>query len=460
MSEVGYLDATAVLAAALKFGVNPSLDGIRAMCEQMDRPQDAFASIQVTGTNGKTSTARLIAALLGAEGLDCGLFTSPELERYPERIEVAGRVVSDAEFTRGIAAALEAAARATMAAGASPGAAADATEFELLTAAALWLFRESAVEVAVLEVGMGGRWDATSVVSPAVSVITGVGLDHVAVLGDTREAIATEKAAIIVPGALAIIGPGTEGVEEVFAARAAEVGAELYAVREAGAGSPVSDDRTVRYAVRERPSSPLGHTLMDVESAHGSYRALGLRAPAYQAANVATALAAAEAQLGRGLDPARVAAVLGSIRFPGRFEVLRERPTLVVDGSHNPQAAGVLADAIADAWPSPDARPLVVLGVLADKDAAGIVSALAEVASSFAVVEPESPRALPAERLAEVVREVTGEAPRILGSAREAASTLAARSRTDVVITGSLTTAGQARGALLLSSRQSARTRG
>ncbi len=447
MVEAGYLDAVAVLRAALKFGVNPSLDGIVALCEELGRPQDDLVSVQVTGTNGKTSTARLIEALLRAEGVATGLYTSPELERYPERVEVRGAVVSDADFTKAVSAALEAAARVTMAAGAAPGAAADATEFELLTAAALWLFRERGVAFAVLEAGMGGRWDATSVVTPEVAVVTGVGLDHTAVLGDTREAIAAEKAAIIKPGSVAVLGPGTAGVEHVFTAQAEQTGARLLAVRESGQSSPVGEAHTVRFAVLERPASPLGSTLLEVAGPRGARRSLAVRAPAYQARNVATAVAAAEAALGRELSLAQAGPALEAMRFPGRFEVFREAPVLVVDGSHNPEAATVLAEAVADAWPDAGSRPLIVLGVLADKDAEGIVSALAPVAGGFAVVEPDSPRALPAARLAGIVRAVTGISPELLGPVSTAVSSLVAGAASDVVITGSLVTAGQARAA-------------
>ena len=177
-----------------------------ALCSALGNPQDAFESVQITGTNGKSSTARVTAALLQAEEVATGLYTSPELERYPERIEIGGEVVSDGDFALALGAALAAARalRGDDAVGTEGG----FTEFELLTAAALWLFRERGVEVAVLEVGLGGRWDATSVVSPSVAAITGVGLDHTAILGDTLEAIAAEKAAIIRTGYGADAGTG------------------------------------------------------------------------------------------------------------------------------------------------------------------------------------------------------------------------------------------------------------
>lgn len=446
MGDVAYQDAIAVLAAALKFGVNPSLEGITAICGELGRPQDAYRAIQITGTNGKTSTARLTAALLAAEEVTAGLYTSPELEEYRERIEVAGVPVSEREFASAVGAALGAAARVSMAAGAAPGAAADATEFELLTAAALWHFRERRIACAVLEVGMGGRWDATSVVSPDVAVITGVGLDHTAVLGETVEAIAHEKAAIIRAGSVAVLGPGTEGMESIFMDAAWAAATPVVAVR---SGTAVLQGAAMaHYDVLKRPAAPDGVTRMRVTTPNAHYESIEMRAPAYQAGNLATAMAAAEALLGHELAPEAIETALASIRLPGRFELVRREPVVIVDGSHNPQAAGVLAGAITDAWTGAE-RPLALVGVLSDKDAAGIVRALAPAVAGFAVTQPASIRALPATELAAVVEQVTGAPPEAcFGSVEEAVERLVAPGARDLVITGSLTTAGQARSIL------------
>jgi dihydrofolate synthase/folylpolyglutamate synthase len=428
--------------------MNPSLAPITELCEALSRPQDAFSVVQVTGTNGKTSTARMVAGLLRSHGLSVGLYTSPELERYPERIEVNHNAASDGEFAQAVGVAIDTAT--ALWGECEPGVPAGVTEFELLTAAALWRFREAGVDAAVLEVGMGGRWDATSVVGPAVAVITGVGLDHTHILGDTREAIAAEKAAIIKPGSVPVLGPGTAGVEEVFLARVSGLSAHPRAVRESEQPSPVGEELTVRFKVLQHPETPYGGTRLDVDGTYREYRDLALAAPAYQAGNVATAIAAVEAFLGCALDQDRVQAALDELSLPGRFEPVRRAPAIVVDGSHNPQAAAVLAEAIADAWPGPRPRPLILLGVLADKDAAGIVAALAPVAGAFAVATPDSVRALQATRLGEVVYELTGQRPLVCGSVAQAAVELASApvASAGLVITGSLSTAGQARAAL------------
>ncbi len=434
----GYEQAADALRAALTFGIHPSLDGIRALSEALGRPDDAFASVQVTGTNGKTSVTRMTAALLSAHGMRTGAFMSPDLGRYTQRFEFAGAPVADEDFARAIASALEAVeiARSTQ------GYDQPLTEFELLTAAALWLFREFSVDYAVLEVGMGGRWDATSVVGPAVAVITGVGLDHTAHLGSTREAIATDKSHIIKPASAPVLGPGTAGVEQIFLERAESQGTHARVVREFGQPTPIAEELTVRYRVLQHPMSPDGHTRIAVRGAHAEYGVVDVAAPAYQAPNVATAIAAAEAALGRSLDPQAVARALATLTIPGRFEALSRDPWLVVDGAHNPEAAAVLADAIDDAWVGAG-RPSIVLGVLADKDAAGIVEALAPAAGRFVCVEPPSPRALGAHELASIVGGVTdvgcttAELAAAIASERDAGR--------DVVVTGSLTTVGAVR---------------
>lgn len=177
-----YREALEALQGALKFGINPGLGPIERMCAALGDPQGAYRCVQVAGTNGKSSTSRMTAALLRSQGIKTALYTSPELVRYPERMEIDGRVVSDGQFASAVEAALGAAAACSI----------EATEFELLTAGALWLFAQEGVEAAVLECGLGGRWDATSVCTPQVAVITGIALDHTHILGDTLEAIAAE----------------------------------------------------------------------------------------------------------------------------------------------------------------------------------------------------------------------------------------------------------------------------
>lgn len=396
-----YAQAIEVLEGALRFGVNPSLDSITAICDALDRPQETFDVIQVAGTNGKSSVAWMAEALLTGQGVKAACYTSPHLSEYTERIRLDGVDCSEDEF----AAALEAAVGAADVAGIK-----EPTEFELLTAAALWLFRERGIEVAVLEVGMGGRWDATSVAVPKAAVVTSVGIDHAEHLGETREEIAGEKAWIVRNGAAAILGPGTNGVEDVFAGRAAEQG------------------------------SSVANVSADVAAAHEF--SLPPEMPSYQAVNAAMGRAAVAACTGTPVEDHAVTAMLAQVRVPARFETLLADPLVIADGSHNPQAARVLGSAIRERFVG---APRIVLSVLDDKDAGGIVDALLPVVRGIVVTASASPRAMAADELAEVVADRVGLPPRVYETLGEALEALSSEMNDGVVITGSLTIAAEAR---------------
>ncbi|MCD8200047.1 MAG: bifunctional folylpolyglutamate synthase/dihydrofolate synthase [Coriobacteriaceae bacterium] len=398
-----YAQACRRLRDALTFGIDPSLEPIRALCRQLDDPQHRYDCIQIAGTNGKSSTARFAAALLRSQGLRVGLYTSPELIRYPERMEIDGEVVGDAAFADAVDAACAAAEAAGIA---------EPTEFELLTAAALWLFAREQVDVAVLEVGLGGRWDATSVVDPAVCAITSVAFDHTAVLGDTLEEIAAEKAAVITPGTTVVLAPDL-AAKQVFCERIGAVGA-----------------RCVDLDADTEGSGYLARARMIAEAHPGLAR--------YQIPNVATALATAEAYLSRPIADAAAVDAVGGLRLPGRFEILREDPLLVIDSAHNPASAAVLA-AETRRLCGEDV-PVLLLGVLADKDARGIVEALADTFESIVVCTPPSDRALSAEDLATIVSEVCGRSPRIVPDIAEALDLLG---DTALLASGSITVAGE-----------------
>jgi len=345
--------------------------------------------VQVTGTNGKTSTARIIDQLLRAEAVRTALYTSPPLLCDSERIVLDGTRISKSELAAARAAAQKAAtvARVTL------------TAFEELTLACFIHLRDASIDVAVLEVGMGGRWDATSAANPAVAVITSVGLDHQAFLGDTIEEIAFDKSHIIKAGSSVILGESVQnppGLADIFLKRATSFGLHPRCV--------TADSFTIN------ASAPTA-TEFSVTTPHEHYRDLRVAGAAYQASNTATALFAAEAALGRALDPQLVRTAVTQMTFPGRFEVLREDPLLVFDGSHNPAAAALLAQQLQETAVQLGQKPVIVLGILADKDAAGIIAALAPVAAGFIVIEAPGPRALPAAQLAQLVTTITGSAP-------------------------------------------------
>ena len=394
-----YDDAVATLEDALKFGMDPSLEPIRAMCAAMGDPQKRYRCVQVAGTNGKSSTTRMIAALLHAQGLRVGLYVSPHLIKYPERIEIDGRVVSDEDFARGIEVALDAAARAGV----------QATEFELLTAAALWLFAREDVDWAVLECGLGGRWDATSVVDPQVAVITGVALEHTAILGDTIEKIAGEKAAIIKPGSHAIFAHDL-AAQGVFERQAQDVG------------------------------TPYSYAKLDATRAFDDELAY---MPAYQRSNLATALAAVTVALGHAPSPESASIALGGLVIPGRFEILRHDPLVIVDAAHNPQSAHVLAGELRRLFDGDAAIPTLLLGVLDDKDARGIIRELCPLFDRIVVTASSSTRAVPATELASLVAEETGVRPEATHDVRAAQELLSGE---PIVATGSITVAGEVKG--------------
>lgn len=394
-----YDDAVATLEDALKFGMDPSLEPIRAMCAAMGDPQKRYRCVQVAGTNGKSSTTRMIAVLLHAQGLRVGLYVSPHLIKYPERIEIDGRVVSDEDFARGIEVALDAAARAGV----------QATEFELLTAVALWLFAREDVDWAVLECGLGGRWDATSVVDPQVAVITGVALEHTAILGDTIEKIAGEKAAIIKPGSHAIFAHDL-AAQGVFERQAQDVG------------------------------TPYSYAKLDATRAFDDELAY---MPAYQRSNLATALAAVTVALGHAPSPESASIALGGLVIPGRFEILRHDPLVIVDAAHNPQSAHVLAGELRRLFDGDAAIPTLLLGVLDDKDARGIIRELCPLFDRIVVTASSSTRAVPATELASLVAEETGVRPEATHDVRAAQELLSGE---PIVATGSITVAGEVKG--------------
>ena len=414
----------------------PDLDRITDLLDLLGSPQRSYPSIHVTGTNGKTTTARMIDALLREFGVRTGRYTSPHLESVTERIALDGLPLSPDRFA---AAYDDVAAFADLVDTRHDD---PVTFFELLTAMAFAAFADAPVEVAVVEVGLGGRWDATNVVQAPVAVITPIGLDHVGILGDTVEAIAAEKAGIIHPGAVVVQAPQPPGAAQVLTRRVEEVGASIVQV-----GSD--------FGVRSRAVA-VGGQLLQLEGLGGSYDDVFL--PLYgphQAGNAVCALAAVEAFFGAGgergrLDIDVVRAAFASVTSPGRMEIVRRSPTVILDGAHNPAGAAALAVALDEAFSFQ--RLVAVVAVLSDKDAAGLLGALDPVVDSVVVTTNSSPRALGVDELAAIAVEALGESrvevsPR-LDDAIEAAVTAAEEDGTvsgGVLVTGSIVTVGEAR---------------
>jgi dihydrofolate synthase/folylpolyglutamate synthase len=370
--------------------LEPSLDRIAALCDVLGSPQHAYPVIHLTGTNGKTSTARVIESLLRAFGLRTGLFTSPHLQSLRERIAFDGEPIDAERFVnayRDIEPYLDLV---------------DAQQehplsfFEVMTALAYAAFADAPVDVAIVEVGMGGSWDATNVADGQVAVLTPIAVDHAMYLGDTAEVIAAEKAGIIKPGAFAVLAAQSPEVAEVILARVAEVGAAVG--REGG-----------EFGVRGRLGA-VGGQVVAVAGLGGLYEELFLPLlGAHQAHNAACALAAVESFLGGGrtaLDIALVRTGFAAASSPGRLEVVRRSPSIVLDAAHNPAGAVAAATALTEDFAF--SRLVGVVGVMADKDTVGILAALEPVLDEIVITRVNDPRALPVDELAAVAVEVFG----------------------------------------------------
>lgn len=422
--------------------IDPSLSRISAIMDLLGEPQTAYPVIQVTGTNGKSSTARMIASLLRALGLRTGLYTSPHLVDMRERIEIDGEPISAHDF---MAVAGDVAPFiASVDARAEQEGGTPVTYFETMTAIAYAAFADAPVDVAVVEVGVGGLWDATSVCRPQVSVVTRVAMDHADILGDRIDLIATEKAGIIKEGSFAIIADQDPDAAAVLAARVDEVG-----VPAAWEGA--------NFAVLDRTVA-VGGQLLTLQGLTGVYDDVFLPLfGAHQSINAAVALAAVEAFIGGGalaLDVDAVREGFASTTSPGRLEIVRRGPTVIIDAAHNPAGAASLADALGESFAF--THLVGVVAVMADKDVVGILRALEPVIDQVVVTRNDSPRCLGVDELAALAVDVFGDervtVARSLSDGLDEGVRLAEEADTyaasGVIVTGSVVTAGQARAML------------
>jgi dihydrofolate synthase / folylpolyglutamate synthase len=423
------LESTGLPPGANRRASAPTLARIEALVRLLGSPQESYPEIHLTGTNGKTSVARMASALLEASGLSVGTYTSPHLEQMNERIVWNGEPVDDptlAELLSRIA---------------------DVEEnlpdrpsyFEILTAAALTWFSDIAVDVAVVEVGVGGTWDATNVVDGRVAVITNVSVDHVEYLGPTREQIARDKAGIVKAGSTLVLGETDPGLGPLFLDR----GAARVLVR------------STDFGVTEN-SVAHGGRLVDLFTPDARYD--GVHLPlhgAYQADNAAAALAAADSFLERPLPEDVVTEAFAAVRSPGRLEVLGHQPLVLLDGAHNVAGAEALRAALAEEFPETP-RTLVV-GLLREKEPHEMLEALdAKHASRLLCCRPPSPRALDPAAVAAAGADLGLVPDRIETFDSVDAAITRARAVTmddaQIVVTGSLYTVGAARHTLVHSS--------
>jgi len=417
--------------------LDPSLDRIRALCQLLGDPQTNYPVIHLTGTNGKTSTARMIDALLRQLELRTGRFTSPHLQSMTERISIDGEPLDEEAFVDAFAD-IAAYAQIVDDTQANP-----LSFFEMTVAMAYAAFADAPVDVAVVEVGMGGTWDATNVVDGAVAVVCPVGIDHAAYLGDDLVGIAAEKAGIIKAGAQVVVARQDPSVMEILARRAAEVGATI-AVE--GVDFGVIEQLTA-VGGQQVTIQGLGATYDEVfVPLHG----------AHQAQNMACAVAAVESFLGGKALPADVVvAAFGEVTSPGRLEIVRRSPTVLLDAAHNPHGVEAAVTAIQENF---NFAPLIgVVAVMADKDVERMLKLLDPALAQIVCTENSTPRSMRANELAELADGIFGSdrvivAPR-LDDALERAIALAetaegyeeALGSGGVLVTGSVVTVGEAR---------------
>lgn len=423
----------ALLARWPETRIAPSTERIAALVDILGSPQLTYPTIHIGGTNGKTTTSRMIDSLLFAHGLRTGRFTSPHLETYRERIAINGEPIDPKDLIfayNDIAAYLDLMDTKFE----HP-----ISFFEAVTALGFVAFAEYPVDVAVIEVGMGGEWDATNVVVADVSVIMPIGFDHMEYLGHTLHEIAATKAGIIKTGGFIVLAQQEPEAAKELIRKAAEVGADV--VREG-----------IEYSVTSRAVA-VGGQLLTIAGLHDTYDDIFLPLHGrHQAANAASALAAVEAFFGdQPLDIEAVRAGFAAVTSPGRCEIVNRGPTIILDAAHNPHGAKALADTLANEFNFDEI--VAVVGIFGDKDAVGILQEIEPVVDHVIVTQSSSDRAMPSAELEKIASKIFG-VDRVfevgdLSTALDRAVSDATRPLSEdtigIIVTGSVVTVGEAR---------------
>ena len=419
---MNYREARQFLNRFPRFEVKPGLSRIQRLLDAIGRPQLAFPVIHVGGTNGKGSVVAMLDAVLRCAGFRVGRFTSPELIDFRDRIVVNGEWISENDLAAGVTQmvpAIEALDEVP-------------SQFEVIAALAFDHLARSGIELGVIEVGLGGRFDATNVVRPELAVLTNVTLDHRAILGDTVEAIAWEKAGIAKADTPLLIGDVPASVSEIVRAECEKIGAILKTVD----GIDVS-----------RASRNWDAAVFQVKW-DGKVRRLEIPlVGSAQADNLRLVLGAIAELRARGFEIPEDAVIEGlrSVQWPGRFEVIRKRPTIVLDGAHNPAAIRALAADVVDLIPNPERR-FLLYGSLSDKDVDTALAALQDAFAAIGICASDGPRSLPIDRMFELAQGHFQQIVQYHSIAEGIESWMARAISEDVlVITGSLTVVGEAR---------------
>jgi dihydrofolate synthase/folylpolyglutamate synthase len=405
----------------------PTLQPILDTLAMLADPQRDYPTVHITGTNGKGTTTTLTSALLSATGLRVGTFTSPDLHAINERIAINADPIDDEEFITLFQRLADVESVSGIA----------LTRFELLTAAAFLHFSDEGVDVAVIEVGMGGTWDSTNVIDGVVSVLTNVDLDHTAVLGTTIAAIASDKVGIFRADGIAIVATTNAIVVEIAQRRADELGADLWLLNEAFALEQNELALGGRAITVRTPFARYDEVLVSLHGIH-------------QGVNAATAIVAAEAFLGRALGEEPVTSTLAKARMPGRMELISRKPMIVLDGAHNPAGVKALVATLDGAFHVAGERRCV-LGMLSGRDVDDMVEPLVSLGfTEFHCCAPHSPRAVPASEVADAVRRHGGVAyEHPSGTAALAHARERSTDEDLIVVAGSLYLVAEVRGEVL-----------
>jgi len=378
-----YKEAIKYIESIGKFGMNFGLDRIKRICELLGNPQDKLKIIHVGGTNGKGSTVTFISNILIEEGYRVGIYTSPHLERFTERIKINREEISEDDVTRLVEEMKKVIDTIKSEGYEHP------TEFEIVTACAFKYFYEQKVDFVVLEVGLGGRLDATNIVNPIVSVITSISFDHMNILGDSIEKIAYEKAGIIKKGKPLVLYPQIKEAREVILNKAKEMNSDVYLVE------------SVSYYIK---SNTLEGIYFDADIMNKKYNNLRIKMlNKYQVLNALTSLLTIEVlkNLGYEVKDSSIYKGLEASKWPGRFEVINYNPFIILDGGHNIQGIIELTNGIRQYFYGKKVK--IVFGVLKDKDYIGMVDELIKICNDFLTVTPDSPRALDAVELKKII---------------------------------------------------------
>jgi dihydrofolate synthase/folylpolyglutamate synthase len=425
-----YQEALAYLDRHIALGVRPGLERIESLLDYMGQPHEGYPIIHVAGTNGKTSTSRLATLILVSHGLTTGTYISPHLQHVEERLSINGRFANEEEFALAVSD-VAAFAQLREEAGHEPN-----TYFELTTAAAFAFFAEQAVNAAVLEVGLGGRLDATNVVDAEVCVLTSIGIEHTEYLGDDVATIAGEKVAIAGTNSILISGPLPDAAFEVAEGRARDLGIQH---RHYGRDFSVLDaERAV------------AGWLATIAGAEDTYEDVFLPLHGrYQLVNLANAVVAAEALVGNRLDIESIRDAAAAATMPGRMEVVSTHPLLLLDGAHNADGVATMVESLREEFPT--TRWHLVLGVMGDKNVEAMMEKLAPLCEAMVVTAPGSERAIAPGELAERVRRLVDLPVLVAGDVEHALDMARAEAGPDgaVLVAGSLYLVGEARDLLL-----------